>query len=162
MAEVLFVDDEPQLLLPFEVLLRARNHVVRFIKRGEDALEYLDSHPGKVNVVVLDVLMGYCKIEEETKRPLQARSLLDDGWTGVHVYHRIRQDHPEQKVVFRTVRPKADTAPALNEGAAGRTCPLAGTWRQGQDKRGSPWTSSGAFVPRPRRVRSTPATCRTA
>lgn len=108
MAEVLFVDDEPHLLLPFQLQLQARDHLVRFIKRGEDALEYLDEHRGQVAVVVLDVMMGFTKIEDEIQYPLRASDLLSDRWTGVRVFERIRRDHPTQKVVFRTIKGERD------------------------------------------------------
>ena len=52
---VLIVDDEPNILLSLEFLMKKNNYQVFIGRNGKEALETLEQHP--IDLIILDIMM---------------------------------------------------------------------------------------------------------
>ena len=92
---VLLVDDETEFVSALAERLSLRGYETRTAASGEEALGKIDQSPP--DVVLLDMLMP--------------------GMSGMEVLKRIKQDHPQVKVILLTGRGSWDGIQGVREGA---------------------------------------------
>ena len=92
---VLLVDDETEFVSALAERLSLRGYETRTAASGEEALGKIDQSPP--DVVLLDMLMP--------------------GMSGMEVLKRIKQDHPQVKVILLTGRGSWDGIQGIREGA---------------------------------------------
>ena len=98
MPRVLIVDDEPNILLSLDYLLRKNGHQVSVARNGTEALQQIEEHPPEI--VLLDIMMP--------------------DVDGYEICTRIKSDPTTQhiKVVFLSAKSKkADIEKGLSLGA---------------------------------------------
>lgn len=83
-TKILLVDDEPNILVPLEFLVKQQGYEVLKASNGEDALQLMAIH--QPMIVVLDVMMP--------------------GMDGFEVARQIRQkeDYDQTRIIFLTAR----------------------------------------------------------
>ncbi len=79
---LLVVDDEEDFLNSIVMRIELRGIEVTGVSCGADALAYLQQHPDRTDVVLLDIKMP--------------------GMDGIEVLRRIRQQHPRVEVIVVT------------------------------------------------------------
>ena len=82
MSQILWVDDEIDLLQPYIIYLKGKGYDVITATNGEDALEAFSSQPSAFSIVFLDENMP--------------------GMTGLETLQEIKRLHPEVPVVMIT------------------------------------------------------------
>jgi DNA-binding NtrC family response regulator len=92
---VLLVDDEVEFVSTLSERLNLRNFDAQTATSGEEALMKIDQSPP--DLVLLDMLMP--------------------GMNGIEVLKRIKQDHPQIKVILLTGRGSVDGVQEVREGA---------------------------------------------
>ena len=80
--QILWVDDEIDLLRPYIIYLKDKGYEVLTASNGEDALDTLRHHPAEISIVFLDENMP--------------------GMTGLETLQEIKRIHPEVPVVMIT------------------------------------------------------------
>ena len=55
--KILIVDDDQEIREVLRILLTGEQFQVAEASGGEEALQYLEEHPGEVDLVILDVMM---------------------------------------------------------------------------------------------------------
>ena len=55
--KILIVDDDQEIREVLRILLTGEQFQVAEAAGGEEALQYLEGHPGEVDLVILDVMM---------------------------------------------------------------------------------------------------------
>lgn len=98
MPRVLIVDDEPNILLSLDYLLRKNGHQVSVARNGTEALQQIEEHPPEI--VLLDIMMP--------------------DVDGYEICTRIKRDPTTQhiKVVFLSAKSKkTDIEKGLSLGA---------------------------------------------
>ncbi|MBC8083184.1 MAG: response regulator [Hymenobacter sp.] len=78
MAHILIVDDEPNIVMSLEFLMRKNGYVVSIARNGTEALEAVDRAP--VDIVLLDIMMpdvdGYQVCRHIKARPDRAATRI--------------------------------------------------------------------------------------
>ncbi|MBO0358975.1 response regulator [Hymenobacter sp. BT186] len=98
MAHILIVDDEPNIVMSLEFLMRKNGYAVSIARNGTEALEAVDRAP--VDVVLLDIMMPDV-----------------DGYQ-VCRYIRARPDRANTRIVFLSAKTKeADIQKGYEAGA---------------------------------------------
>jgi CheY-like chemotaxis protein len=89
---ILVVDDEPMLRTLAERALRADGYRVAQAPNGGAALEYLESHPGEVDLVLTDIVMPRLNGRELSEKIAAMypglRVLFMSGYSGDEIKHR--------------------------------------------------------------------------
>lgn len=98
MAHILIVDDEPNIVMSLEFLMRKNGYVVSIARNGTEALEAVDRTP--LNIVLLDIMMPDV-----------------DGYQ-VCRYIKARPDRAATKIIFLSAKTKdADIQKGYEAGA---------------------------------------------
>ena len=82
MSQILWVDDEIDLLQPYIIYLKGKGYEVITASNGEDALDTITHHPSPIDIVFLDENMP--------------------GMSGLETLQEIKRLHPEVPVVMIT------------------------------------------------------------
>jgi CheY-like chemotaxis protein len=92
---ILFVDDERRFMNSYKLELEYVGYKVSFKKNVDDALAFLKTHPGAIELLILDIMMppGHDFQHESTNSGLR---------TGVRFYERIRALFPTLPVIIFT------------------------------------------------------------
>ena len=92
---ILFVDDERRPIMPYMEELERSGYEVHLETSADDALNFVRSNAGRIDLIVLDIMMPYGKgfTADETEEGRR---------TGVHLFRRLRQENGKVPVIVFT------------------------------------------------------------
>ena len=92
---ILFVDDEPRYVHLFLEELKYTGLQYAYMRKVDDALDYIEENPGAVQLLVLDIMMPPGRSFDSA----QTRYGLD---TGIRFFERVRRGSPDLPVIILT------------------------------------------------------------